>query len=146
RIIEAALGEGRTALNPIESQRVLAAFHIPVLGSIAARDSGEALACARRIGFPLAMKLLSPDITHKTDVGGVRLDIVDENEAAAAYTSIVESALAARPDARIDGVLLEPMQRPPHGREIMLGIVKDVVFGPVISVELGGTMVEIVAD
>src|SRR5690606_19127318 len=130
RVIEAALASGRRLLDPLESQAVLAAFHVPVLGSGAAHDADEAIGHARRIGFPLAMKLLSPDITHKTDVGGVRLDIVGEEAVATTFREIVEAARAARPDARIDGVLLEPMRRPRHARELMLGIVNDGVFGP----------------
>ena len=146
RLVEAALERGRSVLDPIESKAMLAAFRIPVLPSATARDADEAAARAREIGFPLAMKLLSPDVTHKTDVGGVRLGIEGERQAAATFGEIIEAARRARPDARIEGVMLEPMHRPPNGRELMLGVVRDPVFGPVVSVGLGGTMVEIVAD
>ncbi|HEX7081963.1 MAG TPA: bifunctional acetate--CoA ligase family protein/GNAT family N-acetyltransferase [Gammaproteobacteria bacterium] len=146
RVIEAALRAGRRVLDPLESKSLLAAFHVPVLPAAVARDEEDAAVRAREIGFPVAMKLLSPDITHKTDVGGVRLGIEGEAQAAAAFREIVARTAAARPDARIEGVLLEPMYRVPHGRELMLGVVRDPVFGPVISVGLGGTLVEIVAD
>ncbi|MBN1238349.1 MAG: bifunctional acetate--CoA ligase family protein/GNAT family N-acetyltransferase [Gammaproteobacteria bacterium] len=146
RIVEAAIVDGRRVLDPLESQAVLAAFHIPVLGSVAARSADEAVEHARGIGYPLAMKLLSPDVTHKTDVGGVRLDVAGDDAVARAFGEIVGAARAARPDARIGGVLLEPMRRSSNARELMLGIVADPVFGPVLSVGLGGTMVEIVGD
>ena len=146
RVVEAALADGRRVLDPLESQAVLAAFHIPVLGSVAATNADDAVAHARRIGHPVAMKLLSPDVTHKTDVGGVRLDVSGDDAVAATFREILDAARAARPDARIDGVLIEPMRRSPNARELMLGIVADSVFGPVLSVGLGGTMVEIVGD
>jgi acetyltransferase len=146
RIIEGALAAGRQLLDPLESQAVLAAFRVQVQGSRAARDEAAVRTVAEETGFPLAMKLLSPDITHKTDVGGVRLGIGDAEAAVAAYGEMLARARAAAPDARIDGVLLEPMVRAAAGRQLMLGIVSDPVFGPVISVGLGGTLVEIVRD
>jgi len=146
RIVQRARAEGRRVLDPIESKHLLAAFHVPVLPTAQAGTADEAAERAREIGFPLAMKLLSPDITHKTDVGGVRLGIGSEADARAAFEAIVASASAARPDARIDGVLLEPMHSPHRGRELMLGVSTDAVFGPVISVGLGGTLVEVIAD
>ncbi|HEX6992886.1 MAG TPA: GNAT family N-acetyltransferase [Gammaproteobacteria bacterium] len=146
RIIERARAEGRRVLDPIESKRLLAAFHVPVLPAAQAATADEAAARAREIGFPVAMKLLAPDITHKTDVGGVRLGIASEADARAAFEAIVASAAAARPDARIDGVLLEPMHAPHRARELMLGVSTDAVFGPVVSVGLGGTLVEVIAD
>jgi acetyltransferase len=146
RIIEAALAAGRRVLDPLESKAVLAAFHVPVLSSARAASAGEAVERAHEIGFPLAMKLLSPDITHKTDVNGVRLGIETEEGARTAFDGILAAAAAARPDARIEGVLLERMHAPRGGRELMVGVAADAVFGPVISVGLGGTLVEIVAD
>ena len=146
RIVERARADGRRVLDPIESKRLLSAFHIPVLPTAQAATADEAAERAREIGFPVAMKLLSPDITHKTDVGGVRLGIGSEAEARAAFDAIVASVSAARPDARVDGVLIEPMHAPHRGRELMLGVSTDAVFGPVISVGLGGTLVEVIAD
>jgi acetyltransferase len=146
QIVERALGAGRRVLDPIESKAVLAAFHVPVLPTARAASADEAAERARELGFPVVMKLLSPDITHKTDVGGVRLNIVSEAEARDAYDAIMAAASAARPDARLDGVLLEPMHAPHRGRELMLGVSTDAVFGPVVSVGLGGTLVEVIAD
>ncbi len=146
RIIESALAAGRSVLDPIESKGILTAFHIPVLPTAQASSSGEAALRASELGFPLAMKLLSPDITHKTDVGGVKLGIASEADARAAFDAIMAAAAAARPDARLDGVLLEPMHTPHRGRELMLGVSTDAVFGPVISIGLGGMLVEVIAD
>src|SRR5690606_24022387 len=100
RIIDAALAERRHVLDALASKAVLAAFRVPVLESARAASADEAAARAREIGFPVAMKLLSPDITHKTDVGGVRLGLESEDDVRNAYARILESARAARPDAR----------------------------------------------
>lgn len=146
RIIERVLTDGRNVLDPLESKALLAAFRVPVLQSAQAATAEEAAARAQEIGFPIAMKLLSPDITHKTDVGGVRLGIESEAEAHAAFDTILRDAAAARPGARLDGVLLERMHAPRGGRELMVGVVSDAVFGPVISIGLGGTLVEVIGD
>ena len=145
-IIQNALAEGRRVLDLVESKAILAAFGIPILRSTPARSPTEALALATEIGFPVAMKIHSPDITHKSDVDGVRLGLRNGKEVRSAYRSLTETAQERRPDARIDGVLLEPMWRPSSGRELMLGVVNDPVFGPAISVGLGGTAVEVIAD
>ncbi len=146
KIMETALAGGRKLLDPLESQAVLAAFHIPVPAARTAADEREAEAAAEAVGYPLAMKLLSPDVTHKSDVGGVVLDLGSRADVRAAFARIMANVRTARPGARVDGVLLEPMLPARGGRELMLGLVNDPVFGPVISVGLGGTLVEIVAD
>ncbi len=146
RIIEAALAAGRKLLDPLESQAVLAAFHIPVPAARTARGEHEVETEAEAVGFPLAMKLLSPDVTHKTDVGGVLLGIGSPAAAREGFVRIMANVRAARPDARVEGVLLEPMLPERGGRELMVGLVSDPVFGPVVSVGLGGTLVEIVGD
>ena len=145
-IIDNALSEGRQVLDLVESKAILAAFGIPILRSTPAHSPTEALALAEEIGFPVAMKIHSRDITHKSDVDGVRLGLRNGKEVRSAYRSLVETAQERRPDARIDGVLLEPMWRPANGRELMLGVVNDAVFGPAISVGLGGTAVEVIGD
>ena len=145
-IIEEALAEGRTILNVTESKALLAAFHIPILNSLPASRPSQAIALAEAVGFPVAMKIDSPDITHKSDVGGVRLGLSNGTEVRQAYQEMTESIAARCPDARIDGVLLEPMWHPADGRELMVGAARDEVFGPVISVGLGGTMVEVLGD
>jgi acetyltransferase len=145
-IVRNALAAGRSLLDVVESKALLSAFGIPVARSIPAHDAAEAVAIAEETGFPVAMKIHSPDITHKSDVNGVRLGIANGRDVQTAYIDLVESAARQRPQARIIGVLIEPMWHSPNGRELMLGVVDDEVFGPVITVGLGGTMVEVLRD
>ena len=145
-IIEATLAEGRSMLSDIESKAILRAFGIPINVTIEADDADEALVAAETVGFPVAMKIRSPQITHKTDVGGVRMGIVNAADAKLAFRSIVEAARAARPDATIDGVTVERMARAEDARELVIGVSRDPIFGPVILFGAGGTMVEILQD
>ncbi|MBY0578418.1 MAG: bifunctional acetate--CoA ligase family protein/GNAT family N-acetyltransferase [Burkholderiales bacterium] len=145
-LIEAALAEKRHVLNEIESKALLAAFRIPISQTFVARTPSEALLLAVEIGFPLAMKIHSPDISHKSDSGGVRLNISNAKEVANAYREIVESVTKARPDARIEGISIQPMLSRPNRREVMVGVTTDPVFGPVISFGAGGTSVEALGD
>ena len=145
-IIESALADGRKVLDVVESKAVLASFGLPILRSVPAHDPAEALAIAESIGFPLVMKIHSPDITHKSDVDGVRLGINNGRDVRTAFKELTEGAKALRPDAKIKGVVIEPMWHPPNGRELMLGVINDPAFGPAISVGLGGTMVEVIRD
>lgn len=145
-IIETALVAGRRVLDGVESKALLSAFGLPVLRSMPAHDAAEALAIAEEIGFPLVMKIHSPDITHKTDVGGVRLGIGSGSEVRSAFKEMTENVRRVCPDANIKGVVLEPMWQGRGNRELMLGVINDPVFGPAISVGLGGTMVEVIRD
>ncbi len=145
-IIEGVLKEQRRVLTEPESMAVLTAFHVPVVRSAVAHTANEALVAAETIGFPIAMKVLSPDITHKSDSGGVRLNIVSAHEVRNAYKQIIDTVHGNLPDARITGVTVEQMYRSRSGRELMVGITRDPVFGPVVSFGSGGTTVEIVAD
>ena len=145
-IIDNAIASGRNVLDVVESKAVLAAFGLPILRSVPAHDASEALAIAQEVGFPIAMKIHSPDITHKSDVGGVRLGITNGQDVRTAFKELTDGAKALRPDAKIKGVVIEPMWRPPNGRELMLGVINDPAFGPAISVGLGGTMVEVIRD
>lgn len=145
-ILESVLSENRQVLTSSESKAVLRAFGIPVSLPQWARSPNEALIVAETLGFPVAMKIDSPDITHKADVGGVRLDIRSAEEVRACYTSLIDAARAARPDARIDGVTLETMHRPRFGRELLVGAFRDVAFGPAIAFGAGGTLVEVIGD
>ncbi len=145
-IIREAIAEGRTVLDLAESKALLATFRIPILKSMPAHKANEALAIAEEIGFPVAMKVYSPDITHKSDVGGVRLGLDNGQAVQQAFKEMIENVRRLRPDAAIDGVLIEPMWHPADGRELMLGVMNDSVFGPVISFGLGGTMVEVIRD
>jgi len=145
-IIDAALGEHREVLNEMESKALLAAFHIPIARTVVARSATEALLLAQEIGYPVAMKVDSPDITHKTDAGGVRLNLGSAQSVRAAYQDILESVSKARPGARVAGVVVEPMIVRPNGRELMIGVIRDPVFGPAITFGSGGTAVEVHRD
>ena len=145
-IIENALAAGRNVLDLLESKALLSAFGICVTRSVLARDAAEALTVAEDLGFPVAMKIVSPDITHKSDAGGVRLSVDGSRGVELAFSELVEGARNSRPEARIVGVAVEPMHLPAGARELMLGVVNDPVFGPVISVGLGGYLVDVIGD
>lgn len=145
-IIDNAIGERRYTLSNAESKAVLRAFHIPTSPSINVSTAGDALVAAEGVGLPVAMKINSPDITHKSDVGGVRLNIREPRSVRTAFREMMDSVQKLAPGARVSGVTIEPMLERPHAREIMVGITSDPVFGPVISFGAGGTAVEIFAD
>jgi len=145
-IIEGVLTEQRKILTEPESIAVLKAFRIPAAQNAVARTPNEALVIAESIGFPVALKVLSPAISHKSDVGGVRLNINSAAEVRGAYRALVDEVGARNPDATIAGVIVEKMYRSPNGRELMIGIMRDPVFGPVISFGSGGVSVEIIGD
>jgi acetyltransferase len=146
RLLDAARMAGNEWLNPADSKELLAAFGIPIVRSRPAYSADEAVQVAAVIGYPVAMKILSPDIAHKTDVGGVRLGRTDARSVHDGYENMLRDVGIARPDARLEGVLIEPMYVERHGRELMIGAVRDPVFGPAISFGLGGTMVEVIRD
>jgi acetyltransferase len=145
-IIEAVLTEQRKILTEPESMAVLNAFRVPTVRNVVAHSANEALIGAESIGFPVAMKVLSTDISHKSDAGGVRLNINSAQEVRGAYRQLIDSVKRQLPDANISGVTIEKMHRSPNGRELMIGIIRDPVFGPVISFGSGGTNVEIMRD
>lgn len=145
-IVEGALAAQRNVLSEMESKALLSAFHIPVAQTMIARSPNEALLLAEQIGFPVAMKINSPDITHKSDVGGVRLGLANAQAVRAAYHDTIGTVGKMLPQARIDGVAIEPMLQKPNGRELMVGVVADKTFGPVISFGAGGTTVEVLQD
>ncbi|HVJ13053.1 MAG TPA: GNAT family N-acetyltransferase, partial [Burkholderiales bacterium] len=125
---------------------LLAAFGLPVPGSVPCKTKEEAVAAARAIGFPAVIKLHSPDITHKSDVGGVRLNLQSEEMVASAFDDMLRHVRTLRPEARIEGVVVQPMLRFAHAREVLVGVATDAVFGPVISFGAGGVSVEAVRD
>ena len=145
-MIENALDERRYTLSNTESKAVLRAFHIPVSPSINASSAADALVAAENLGLPVAMKINSPDITHKSDVGGVRLNIGEARMVRTAFRDMIDRVTLLNPEARVDGVTIEAMLERPHAREMMIGVIVDPVFGPVISFGTGGTAVEIYAD
>ena len=145
-IIEGVLNEHRSVLTEPESIAVLTAFGVPAARGGVARSANEALVTAETIGYPVAMKILSHDITHKSDAGGVRLNIMSAQEVRNAYRQMLDQVRENVPEAAIEGVTIEKMHKSRTGRELMIGIVRDPVFGPVISFGSGGTTVEILAD
>ncbi len=145
-IIESALSDHRKILTEPESIAILNAFHIPAVRNGVAHTPTEALILAESIGFPIVMKIMSHDISHKSDAGGVRLNISTAHEVRSTYRELLEEVAIKKPDAKIAGVLVEKMYRSPNGRELMIGIIRDPVFGPVVSFGAGGTNVEILAD
>ncbi|MBA2659375.1 MAG: bifunctional acetate--CoA ligase family protein/GNAT family N-acetyltransferase [Nitrosospira sp.] len=145
-IIEGAMQEHRKVLTEMESKALLSAFHIPVAKTMVARSPKEALLIAQQLGFPVAMKINSHDITHKSDVGGVLLNLNIAHEVRAAYQHIHDTVQRNRPDAHLDGVSIEPMIAKPNGRELMIGVTSDPAFGPVITFGSGGTAVEVMSN
>ena len=145
-VIEGALQERRKILSEMESKALLSAFHIPVAQTLVAHSPNEALLIAQQLGFPVAMKVNSPDITHKTDAGGVMLNLANAQAVRAAYHEIIENLQHNRPEARIDGISIEPMIVKPNGRELMVGVTNDPIFGPLITFGAGGTTVEVMGD
>jgi acetyltransferase len=145
-IRDAALKEKREVLTEHESKALLAAFGLPVPRGVVVKSVDEAVVAARDVGFPVALKIHSPDITHKSDVGGVRLNLQNADMVAAAFDEMLRHARALRPDARLEGAMVQPMLRFPHQREVLAGVATDAVFGPVISFGAGGVAVEAVRD
>ena len=145
-LIEAVLHEHRKVLSEMESKAVLRAFRIPVAQTMVARTATESLLLAEQIGFPVAMKVDSPDLVRKSEAGGVRLNISNAPAARNAYHDIIETVQKKHPNARINGVSIEPYLTRPHGRELMIGVARDPTFGPIITFGAGGSEVEIFSD
>jgi acetyltransferase len=145
-LIADVLAQGRHALTETESKALLAAFRIPVARTQVARTPEEAVAIAHELGFPVAMKINSPDILHKSDVGGVMLNVRTENQVRAVYADMLEEVARRAPGARVEGIALQPMVIKRHGRELYVGMTTDVLFGPVITFGAGGTLIEVIDD
>jgi acyl-CoA synthetase (NDP forming) len=142
--VTALLRHAGPVLSEHQSKAVLAAAGIFRADEVLASDAEEALAAARRIPGPIALKIQSPDIPHKTEIGGVALGLQDEAAVRAAFAAIIGRAQAAHPAARIEGVLVAPMA--PPGVEMILGIQRDPQFGPMLMAGLGGIHVEVLRD
>jgi len=139
-----AAHEGRSILSEVEAKEVLEAYQIPSVPTVVATTPEECAAAAERIGFPVAIKIYSHDITHKSDVGGIALNVRSAAEAANQFTKITERVREARPDATLLGVTVQAMSR--GGYEVILGSKKDPTFGPAIMFGMGGTGVELYRD
>ncbi|TAJ73607.1 MAG: GNAT family N-acetyltransferase [Phenylobacterium sp.] len=147
-IVRRALAEGRAALDPIEVQGVLRAYGVstPDLRLAATPEAAGEAAMAVAPHGPVALKIQSPDISHKSDVGGVQLGLTGGIATARAAEAMLSRLKVARPDARLDGFLVQPMVSRPRAQEVLAGLVRDPTFGPVIVVGHGGVSVEVVAD
>jgi acetyltransferase len=146
RVIDAAFAEGRDMLTEPESKIVLGAFAVPVVETVAAENAEAAVAAAERIGFPVAMKILSPDISHKSDVGGVVLALDTGAAMRTAMKAMLARVREKRPAARIEGVTVQRMAGGAGSFELIVGATVDAIFGPVILFGHGGTAVELIGD
>ena len=145
-LIESVLAERRNVLTEMESKALLSAFHIPVTKTILARNANEAMMIGTQLGFPVALKIDSPDITHKSDVNGVALNVMNAVGVRDTYNDMMQAVKRNQPNARINGVTIQNMARHKRGREIYIGLVTDDPFGPVIAFGAGGTMIELMND
>lgn len=143
-VLQSARSAGRHALDAAEARPLLAAYGIATPREALATTPDEAAACAAKIGFPVALKLISPDILHKSDVGGVLLNVRDAAAARAGFSEIIARARAAHPDAAIRGVQVQQMIT--GGQEVIIGVKRDPTFGPLVMFGLGGIYVEALAD
>lgn len=135
---------GITFANEAAAKALIAQAGVPVLPEEACATAEAAVAAADRLGYPVVMKILSDDIPHKTEVGGVMLNVADADAVGAAFATLMQRARTARPDARLDGVLVAPMMR--GGVETIIGTLRDPVFGPMVMFGLGGVAVELFRD
>ncbi|MCQ1536919.1 acetyl-CoA synthetase [Methanosarcina sp. KYL-1] len=142
-ILEAARAEGRYTLG-LESFGVLKAYGVPTVGTAVTKTVEETVREAERIGYPLVMKVVSPQISHKSDVGGIKLSLQNAGEVRAAFEDMMEAIPKKMPDAVLEGVQLQQMLS--GGREVIIGMVRDPTFGPMLMFGLGGIYVEILKD
>jgi acetyltransferase len=145
-IVAGVLKEGRSLLTEPEAKNVLAAYGIPVVQTQIVTDAAAAAMAAIRIGFPVALKILSREITHKSDVGGVALDLGSEQAVRDAVRDMTNRVCTAAPGAKIDGFVVEPMVRRSDAIELILGATEDPVFGPIVMVGHGGVAAEVIDD
>jgi acetyltransferase len=136
----------RGVLDEVTSKQILTAYDIPVSPTLIAHTAEEVVERCAEIGYPVVLKLFSPDITHKSDVGGVELNVLGDSQAIEAFHRIGERASLKRPDARIEGVTVQPMIVSPYGQELIVGAKRDPVFGMVMLVGAGGVTAELLQD
>lgn len=144
QIIRAARADNRDSLTEIEAKEVFATYGLPITSTKLAKTEDEAVQLSKAIGYPIVMKIVSPDILHKSDAGGVKVNIKDENSVREAYRTIMKNAKAYKENARIHGIAIQEMA--PWGTEVILGSVNDPTFGPTMMFGLGGIFVEVLKD
>lgn len=145
-LIEGVLAERRNVLTEMESKALLAAFHIPITQTILAHSAGEAMLIASQLGYPVALKIDSPDIAHKSDVQGVVLNLASAAAVRDCFSDMMATVRRLVPNARINGVTIQKMAGKRNGRELYIGVVTDHLFGPAITFGAGGTMIELIND
>jgi acetyl coenzyme A synthetase (ADP forming)-like protein len=143
-VIRRVREEGRNTLTEIEAKQVFSAYGLPITKTLLARTEAEAVKLAQKIGFPVVMKIVSPDILHKSDAGGVKVNIKDEASVHDAFRSILANARNYKAEASIHGIAIQEMA--PWGTEVILGSVNDPTFGPTMMFGLGGIFVEVLKD
>lgn len=143
-IVAQARAEGRSLLSEIEAKEVLHQAGVAVERAVLATTIEAARTHAEQIGYPVVLKIVSPDISHKSDIGGVKVGLEDADAVTAAFDEIMRNANAAAPDANITGIAVQHMA--PQGTEIIVGMTTDPQFGPVVMFGLGGIMVEVMKD
>lgn len=143
KILDKVKAEDRTNLSEEEGKAILMAYDIPVPAEGTARSAGEAVKLAHVIGYPVVMKISSPDIAHKTDVGGIAVNLRSDDEVRRSFELMMSQVRVRMPTARLDGVSIEKMFA---GREVIVGMVRDETFGPVLTFGLGGIFVEVMKD
>ena len=143
RALKKARSEGRVSLSEAEGKEILKAYGVPVPREALADTEDKAVAAANKIGYPVVMKVESPDIAHKTDVGGVVVDLKSDEEVRKQFNLMLSRVRERAPRARVDGVSIQQMK---SGREVIVGMVRDDQFGPVITFGLGGIFVEVLKD
>ncbi len=135
---------GGRLLNEVESKRLLSEAGINTNATELAGSRDDAVRLAHEIGHPVALKIASPDVVHKSDAGGVRVGVSGDDAVAAAYDEIVAAVESAQPGARVDGVSVQAMAEP--GVEVIIGVSRDPQFGPLLMFGLGGVLVEVLGD
>jgi acyl-CoA synthetase (NDP forming) len=131
-------------LSELEAAAILKDAGLPMLDARLCTSREEAVVAAQGVGYPVVAKIVSPDILHKTDIGGVQLNLADQAAVGAAFDAIMAAATTAQPAARLDGVMIAPMVK--GGVECIIGVHRDPVFGPTVLVGLGGVLVEVLKD
>ena len=136
--------KSQNLLTEVESKELLKKAGIPVIETKLARSKKEAVSLSKEMGFPVVLKISSPDVIHKSDSGGVKLGLANTAQIGKAYSEIIYSVKQAYPEAQIEGVSVQPMA--PPGVEVIVGMSKDPQFGPVLMFGLGGILVEVLKD
>jgi len=144
QVLDRVRKERRTSLTEVEAKEILRNAGIPVIETKLARTKKEAVSISKKMGFPIALKIASPDVMHKSDTGGVKLNLKNNAQVSKAYTDIIFVVKKSYPKAKIEGVSVQKMARP--GIEVIIGVTKDAQFGPVLMFGLGGILVEVLKD